>query len=62
MFKLNHKLLANSFFWFAVTCAIFGIATQYSDKIWIAPGSFYLELAIISMLGGIFVALKEKYL
>jgi len=62
MLKFNDKLLAVCMFWFAVTCSIFGVASQYSEKVWIIPADFYLQLAIISMLGGIFSILKRKYL
>jgi len=62
MIKLNNHLLANCFFWFAVICSIFGVASQYSEKIWIIPTDFYLLLAMISMLGGIFIVLREKQL
>jgi len=61
MFKFDHKILADSFFWFAIICSIFGVASQLSDKIWIIPAGFFLQLAIISMLGAIFTVFKEKY-
>jgi len=61
MIKLTNKLLANSLFWFAIICTIFGVASQFSEKIWIVPADFYLQIAIVSMLGGLFIVFKEKH-
>ena len=61
MVKFNNKMLAESFFWFGIMCTIFGIFSQYSERIWIVPAGFYLQIGVIAMLGGIFAVLKEKY-
>lgn len=51
---LNSHVLAEAFFWFAVTMAIFGIATQVSGQLIFASPFFYIELGIFGMLGALY--------
>lgn len=51
---LNHKILAEAFFWFSVTMAIFGVATQISQQLIFASPFFYIELSIFGMLGAVY--------
>lgn len=56
MMGLNHKVLAEAFFWFAITMAIFGVATQVSQQLIFASPFFYIELSMFGMLGAIYTS------
>ena len=58
--KLNNRILAECFWWFAVVCGIFGVVTEISGQQVYLSSYFYLELAIVGFLGGIFVSLRDK--
>ena len=51
---LTKSFQAKAFFWFGFALAIFGIATQFSNEVLLVPPSFYLQLATVSILAGIF--------
>lgn len=55
---LNNKILAEAFFWFSITTAIFGVVTQLSEQLIFASPFFYIELAIFGMLGAIYAGRK----
>jgi hypothetical protein len=51
---LTKSFQARAFFWFGFALAIFGVATQFSNDILLVPPSFYLQLATVSILAGIY--------
>jgi len=57
--KLTNKVLGESFWWFGIICAIFGVVTEISGQQVYLSSYFYLELSIVGFLAGIFVALRR---
>lgn len=58
--KLTSRVLGESFWWFGLVLAIFGVVTEISGQQVYLSSYFYLELAIVSFLAGILLVLKEK--
>jgi hypothetical protein len=58
--KLTYRVLAESLWWFGFICAIFGVVTEISGQQIYLSSYFYLEMAVVTFLGGILVVLKEK--
>lgn len=58
--KLTYRVLAEVIWWFGFVCAVFGVVTELSGQQIYLSSYFYLEMAIVSFLMGIFVVLKEK--
>jgi len=59
MMKFTNKVLAESFWWFGVVCGIFGVVTEISGQQVYLSSYFYLEMAIVAFLAGIFVNLRK---
>jgi|GEM_PF-2589263 len=60
LWKFTNQLLAKCFYWFGLICGLFGVLTQMSGEPLFASPFFYLELAMLSMLAGIFLAHQER--
>lgn len=60
MWKFTNRLLAQSFYWFGLVCGLFGVLTQMSGEPLFASPFFYLEVGMLSMLAGIFLAHQER--
>jgi len=59
MFKLNNKVLIECFWWFGLVCAFFGVITEISGQQIYLSSYFYLEVAVVAFLAGIFAKIKR---
>ncbi|MFH0951896.1 MAG: hypothetical protein V1838_01770 [Patescibacteria group bacterium] len=59
MFRLHKAILAKSYYWFGVVMALFGVVTEISGQQIYLSSYFYLELAIVAFLAGIFAQRDE---
>ena len=64
--KFSQGMLAKSFFWFGMACAVLAFFIQNSDPLQtgsqgqFAGPIFFLLLGILSMLGGVYVNTEKK--
>ena len=54
------KLVPTAFMVFGLICAIFGFFTELSDKFFLTSSGFYLQIATVSFLAGIYFLLAKK--
>ena len=59
MIKFNNKLLAECLWWFGAICALFGISTEIAGEQIYLSSYFYLEVAVVAFLAGIFVYMRK---
>ncbi len=64
--KFTNAMLAKAFFWFALVNGVLAVFTQYgfvyqvgTQELFADP-TFYLLLAIVAMLGGIYLNTEKK--
>lgn len=59
MFRLHRSVLAKSYYWFGVVMALFGVVTEISGQQIYLSSYFYLTLAMVTFLAGIFAQRDE---
>lgn len=57
--KFNNKVLGESLWWFGIVCAVFGVVTEISGQQVYLSSYFYLEMAVVAFLAGIYVVHKR---
>lgn len=58
--KMSNAMLAQAFWWFGLVMAIFGVVTEISSQQLYLSSAFYLELAIVSFLAGLYKLWEDR--
>lgn len=58
--RLTNPILAQAFWWFGLTMALFGVVTEMSAQQLYLSSAFYLELAVVSFLAGLFKLWEDR--